>query len=322
MTSAPSDEESDSDSDRDELIHSNLVHDDVLRERIDLFTRSNGDDYSEEIESEDDDNVSCNGNSDIQSLKEKVLTSCSCGKNCLDSVPLDDIQSSILALRELSREERDMFIMGKLSCNSNSCTQRGKERKRKRYTYFFRNKEICRGSFLFAYGVGSKYVKNIVSHMNENGCIPRTHKNKNRRSSNAFCFDDLKNAIDFIQNYAEEFGLPQLNVKNQGHPHIFLPSSGNKSSLHSTYVTSCTEANKRHVGLTTFKLLWRDCCPHIKYMTPHSDICPKCENHRANISTAAGQQEKQEHLQAFTEHLLMVEKERQVKTKTDMFWDI
>lgn len=312
MTSAPSDEESDSDSDRDELIHSNRVHDDVLRERIDLFTRSNGDDYSEEIESEDDDNVSCNGNSDIQSLKEKVLTSCSCGKNCLDSVPLDDIQNSILALRELSREERDMFIMGKLSCNSNSCTQRGKERKRKRYTYFFRNKEICRGSFLFAYGVGSKYVKNIVSHMNENGCIPRTHKNKNRRPSNAFCFDDLKNAIDFIQNYAEEFGLPQPNVKNQGHPHIFLPSSGNKSSLHSTYVTSCTDANKRHVGLTTFKLLWRDCCPHIKYMTPRSDICPKCENHRANISTAAGQQEKQEHLQAFTEHLLMVEKERQV----------
>uniref|UniRef100_K1R879 Uncharacterized protein n=1 Tax=Magallana gigas TaxID=29159 RepID=K1R879_MAGGI len=148
--------------------------------------------------------------------------------------------------------------------------------------------------------------------MNENGCIPRTHKNKNRRPSNAFCFDDLKNAIDFIQNYAEEFGLPQPNVKNQGNPHIFLQSSGNKSSLHSTYVTSCTEANKRHVGLTTFKLLWRDCCPHIKYMTPRSDICPKCENHRANISTAAGQQEKQEHLQAFTEHLLMVEKERQL----------
>lgn len=148
--------------------------------------------------------------------------------------------------------------------------------------------------------------------MNENGCIPRTHKNKNRRPSNAFCFDDLKNTIDFIQNYAEEFGLPQPNVENQGHPHIFLPSSGNKSSLHSTYVTSCTEANKRHVGLTTFKLLWKDCCPHIKYMTPRSDICPKCENHRANISTAAGQQEKQEHLQAFTEHLLMVEKERQV----------
>ena len=48
-------------------------------------------------------------------------------------------------------------------------------------------------------------------------------------------------------------------------------------------------------------------------MSPRSDICPKCENYRANISTAAGLQEKQEHLQAFTEHLSLVEKERQVK---------
>lgn len=32
---------------------------------INMFIWSNGDDYSEEIESEDDDNVLCNGNSDI-----------------------------------------------------------------------------------------------------------------------------------------------------------------------------------------------------------------------------------------------------------------
>lgn len=65
MISVSFDEESDSVSDRDELIYSNRVYDDVLRERIDLFIRSNGDDYCEEIESEDDDNVLCNGNSDI-----------------------------------------------------------------------------------------------------------------------------------------------------------------------------------------------------------------------------------------------------------------
>lgn len=59
------DEENDSDLDRGELIYSNCVYDDVLREWIDLFIWSNGDDYSEEIESEDDDNVLCNGNSDI-----------------------------------------------------------------------------------------------------------------------------------------------------------------------------------------------------------------------------------------------------------------
>ncbi|XP_062578888.1 uncharacterized protein LOC134240830 [Saccostrea cucullata] len=206
-----------------------------------------------------------------------------------------------------------MFIMGKLSCiGDGSTTQSGNERKRRKYAYNFRNKEICKGSFLLVYGVGSIYIKNIVSHLNQNGFVPRIHKNKNRRPSNAFSFEELKNAVDFIQNYAEEFGLPQPNVKNQGNPCIFLPSSGDKFTLHFSYVTSCTETNKRHVGLTTFKLLWKDCLPHIKYMTPRSDICPKCEEHRANISSAAGLQEKQDHLQEFTEHLSMVEKEHQV----------
>ena len=163
-----------------------------------------------------------------------------------------------------------MFIMGKLSCvGDGSSTQRGKERKRRRYAYYFKNREICRGSFLFVYGVGSKYVKNIVSHLNENGFVPRIHKNKNRRPGNAFNFEDLKNAVNFIQNYADEFGLPQPNVKNHGNPSVFLPSAGNKTLLHSTYVTSCRETENRHVGLTTFKLLWKDCCPHIKYTFRH-----------------------------------------------------
>ncbi|XP_061192127.1 uncharacterized protein LOC133200324 [Saccostrea echinata] len=51
---------------------------------------------------------------------------------------------------------------------------------------------------------------------------------------------------------------------------------------------------------------------HIKYMTPRSDICPKCEDCRAKISTAVGLAEKQEQLRIFTDHLSNVEMERQV----------
>lgn len=83
MTSAPSDDESDSDSEKDDLIHSNRVIGDVLREISDLFTRIYDDDKNEVIENEDEDTISCNGNSYIHCLKEKVLTSCSCGKKLL-----------------------------------------------------------------------------------------------------------------------------------------------------------------------------------------------------------------------------------------------
>lgn len=305
-----------SDDGSDDEINKGFDRQETIRNKIDMFGRNCFTDNNEESQSEGEEDTACNGYNDLQSLKQNTTTACSCGKNCLKNIGVEEIQNSILTTKELTRDEKDMFIMGRLMCTGfGSNTQRGKERKRKKYAYYFQNQEICKGSFLFAYGVGSKYVKNLVSHMNENGHVPRTHKNKNRRPSNAFNFDDLKNAIDYIQNYAEEFGLPQPTVKNKSIPITYLPSSGSKTTLHSLYSTSCDELGKRKVGLTTFKLLWKDCCPHIKYMTPRSDICPICEDCRARISTAVGLVEKQEDLRIFTEHLSKVEMERQVNDK-------
>lgn len=105
-----------------------------MNQNIDKFNRLyNSENKEQSDESEDEEYISCNGCSSIQNLKEKVSAACTCGKICLSVVPLEEIQNSILSSNELSREERDMFIMGKLSCvGDGSSTQRGKERKRRR----------------------------------------------------------------------------------------------------------------------------------------------------------------------------------------------
>ncbi|KAK3103697.1 hypothetical protein FSP39_021107 [Pinctada imbricata] len=210
-----------------------------------------------------------------------------------------------------------MYIMGKLNCvGLGDKTQRGKERKRKRYAYYHQGHEICKGAFMLLHGESNKYVKNIVAHMNENGNVPRVHKNKNRRPANAFSFDELKHALNYIMHYAEEVGLPQPMVRGKGNPVVFLPSSGSKSDLHKQYVASCEEAGIRHLGLTSFKLLWKDCCPHIKFMSPMSDMGPKCEEHRDAISKAVSMEQKQEAVRLFSEHLTIVQKEREVYNKS------
>ena len=114
------------------------------------------DDYDRDI-----DNSSCNGNHDICELKERMRHACNCkGDSCLQSFSLPGIRDSILTTNELSREERDLYIMGKLSCvGHGSKTERGKERKRKRYAYYFQGKKTCKGAFLLLYGVSTKYVK-------------------------------------------------------------------------------------------------------------------------------------------------------------------
>ena len=44
-----------------------------------------------------------------------------------------------------------------------------------------------------------------------------------------------------------------------------------------------------------------------------SDMCPKCEDHRDAISKAIDMEQKQEAVRLFSEHLTIVQKEREVK---------
>ena len=309
---------SDSDENEDEP---NVEND--INERISNFGRTFcASEYDDENCSEDGDDLDGNGDSDIDALRDKVKNACTCkSENCLKDIAFSEIRDSVLTTNELSRDERDMYIMGKLSCVGHGLkTQRGKERKRKRYAYYFRGSQICKGAFQLLYGVSAKYVKNMIAHMNENGSVPRVHRNTNRRPSNAFSFDELKRAVDFISNYADENGLPQPAVRGKSAPITFLPSSGSKVGLHQKYVRSCEETADRYLGFTTFKLLWKECCPHIKYMSPRTDLCPKCEGHRDVISKAVTVDDKQQALQSFTEHLTLVQKERQVYILNDLYF--
>ena len=133
ITSAAS-EDDDSDFESEDSTETVRIRDEEMNQNIDKFNRLyNSENKEQSDESEDEEYISCNGCSSIQNLKEKVSAACTCGKNCSSVVPLEEIQNSNLSSNELSREERDMFIMGKLSCvGDGSSTQRGKERKRRR----------------------------------------------------------------------------------------------------------------------------------------------------------------------------------------------
>ena len=154
-------EDDDSDFESEDSTETVRIRDEEMNQNIDKINRLyNSENKEQSDESKDEKYISSNGCSNIQNLKEKVSTACTCGKICLSFVPLEEIHNSILSSNELSREKRDMFVMGKLSCvGDGSITQRGKERKRRIYAYYFKNRDICRGSFLFVYSVGSKYMR-------------------------------------------------------------------------------------------------------------------------------------------------------------------
>ncbi|KAJ8303813.1 hypothetical protein KUTeg_018635 [Tegillarca granosa] len=121
-----------------------------------------------------------NDNTDI--LKCKIETGCKCLDSCLNKFSVDEIYHHILNLRELSKDEREMYIMGSLQneMSQTSITNQGK-RQRQSYGYKYQGKTICKSAFQITYDIGEKSLKNIFKHMNKNGVVPRIHGNVGKK---------------------------------------------------------------------------------------------------------------------------------------------
>ena len=107
-----------------------------------------------------------------------------------------------------------MYIMGKIKCKGVSSDGNDTAAKRKRYSFYFDDREVCNNVFLFTHDFGEKAFKNLIKHMNQNGPTPRTHGNTGRLPKRSLSFDDTSNVVQFIKRYAQEFGLPQPAASN------------------------------------------------------------------------------------------------------------
>ncbi|KAJ8315738.1 hypothetical protein KUTeg_007888 [Tegillarca granosa] len=115
---------------------------------------------------------------------------------CLNKFSVDEIYHHILNLRELSKDEREMYIMGSLQneMSQTSITNQGK-RQRQSYGYKYQGKTICKSAFQITYDIGEKSLKNIFKHMNKNGVVPRIHGNVGKKPKHAFDFEDVQRAL-------------------------------------------------------------------------------------------------------------------------------
>lgn len=64
--------------------------------------------------------------------------------------------------------------------------------------------------YLFLYNMGLKRLKNLVTHYDENGLVPREHKSKNKLSEreNVLSSDDIENVVKFLKTYSSRFVIP------------------------------------------------------------------------------------------------------------------
>ena len=126
----------------------------------------------------------------------------------------------------------------------------------------------------------------------------------------------MKKRADFIKNFADTHGLPQPPLCGRdSFPPVYLPPSMTYKSVHQQYVAVCQLEQTRSVAITLFNEIWHQCFPQIKFMTPRTDVCQKCEDFRSQVSHAVTEDEKRDALQHFNDHLQDAQTEREFYKK-------
>ena len=217
-------------------------------------------------------------------IQKFLMEGCGCNNICSTMLTVDRIHEHVLNVREMSKDERDMYIMGVI-VNGGDTGRAMLGRKRKQKTVFtFLGSTVCKSMFMVAFDVGRKALSNIIDHVSKYGATPRTHGNTGRKPKHAIKFVDVQRVVTFINNYADEFGMPQPAAPRarDNIPPIYLTCQTTKLQVHSEYVRSCTGAGDRSVKTTAFYAIWKSCCAHIKIASPRDDVCATCERLRKN----------------------------------------
>ncbi len=237
-----------------------------------------------------------------QELDSEIRKGCGCGQNCLQKVDKVEAYRRILDLREITKNEKEMYIMGKIEALNNVGQTRHGDRKRVRYDYSFAGMPVCQRTFLVTHDLGIKQLKNMMKHMREKGCVPRTHGLVGHKPAKALTFLQTKNVVMFLENYASIHGLSLAAAPraSDNQAPILLPADQSKKFVFDQYRESC--APDAVVGLTSFKDIWRACLPHIKFVNPREDVCANCEVLRKQLAAATREEDKFAAGVAFTEH--------------------
>ncbi len=133
--------------------------------------------------------------------------------------------------------------MSNLKCGNDLTTKRRKPRKRSMVSYNAFQKPVCKKTFMLVNDIGRSALENRVDHYKQNGPLPRKHGNVGKKPSQAVIYDDVKRVVEFLQNYADTYGIPQPAAPRESDntPRIYLDSGKTKLNIHKEYIESCRE---------------------------------------------------------------------------------
>ena len=156
--------------------------------------------------------------SDVELCEKFCRLTCGCkkanGKPCSTLFPPEHFCDIRTQAALLDHEQLDVILMGSLMATvlerENVVDGRHKPIKRLKAhsSHMHHGYKVCKKTYSFLYGVGVNCrLQSIKSHYLEEGLIERVHKNTNRLPLHAFSYDDVKQLVKFLENYAKQSAI-------------------------------------------------------------------------------------------------------------------
>ena len=237
---------------------------------------------------------------------EEAFT-CSCrhyeGNPCYLQFSAEEVLKARLEFMELTKQEMDIAVTSHLSScmHRDMTTTRSKkriqsERKNTRTDYLFGGHQVCREFFLHVHGISVKVLKNILVHFKKSGVCARRHKLSGTLPHNALSFEEIKQVVYFISNFAEANAiiLPgrqpygwktdcKLLPTNCTKKHVFDLYSNEINRINSQSPHGTSSQPLRAVKYSTFVNLWNRFLPFITNLKPATDLCWYCQQRSVHM---------------------------------------
>jgi len=290
----------------------------------------------DEITESDQHNMDMDIDIDIDKYMEIFKKKNCCGKECFKNLNYEEVKIRYKCFIELKKIEQDIFLKGILAPSMKSeLNYTGAKRQKMEIEYQFNGVNICSKAFMGIYGIGKTRWNNIRNHFSNDDIKKRQNALMGRVGNRTTPFDTVLKILIFIIKFSNINGLPSpgkykcelffnkkllilliiiiigRNFRKDTKPLIFLPANETYSSIYNYYSNSIDEVpDILSVSYSTFCRIWKTYLPDIKFLTPRSDLCGFCKEHRFNAKYWT-QEEKDKKIIEWSNHITWAFNERE-----------
>ncbi|CAG8697955.1 11768_t:CDS:2 [Ambispora leptoticha] len=207
--------------------------------------------------------------------------SCECRmrktQQCFEKVGFQHFFERHMQFRGLDKKELDLVLIGQLMAFEYNQINEDIGR---RFNYQFNNNiKLCKNTYLKLIRIGEFHFTQIKKHFINEGLVERLHVHQ------------------FIINYANLHGYPSpgRHLQHDTQSIIYLPTEKDYAKVYTDFIECLNiflDKLFNKISYASFIRLWKELTPHIKFMSPGTDLYELCETLKIQIQSANYDDEK------------------------------